>query len=42
MIDPAMMMAFYKSNAGISVLVLVVILEVVGYLVIRKIMAIDV
>jgi tight adherence protein B len=42
MLDPAMMAAFLKSGAGMAVLVLVGILEILGALVIRKIIAIDV
>ncbi|MFT5124916.1 MAG: tight adherence protein B, partial [Verrucomicrobiales bacterium] len=42
MLDPTMMMNFYTSVAGISMLVLVVVIEIIGFLVIRKIVNIDV
>ena len=42
LIDPQMMMPFFRSAMGISVLAVVVILEVCGALVIRKIVAIKV
>lgn len=42
MLDPVMMAAFLKSGAGVAVLVFVGILEILGALVIRRIIAIDV
>ena len=42
LLDPTMMMNFYTSVVGISMLVLVVMIEIVGFLVIRKIVNIDV
>ncbi|MFP6906999.1 MAG: type II secretion system F family protein [Verrucomicrobiota bacterium] len=42
LLDPTMMMNFYTSVVGISMLVLVVVIEIVGFLVIRKIVNIDV
>ncbi len=41
-LDPVMMMAFLRSGFGITLLVVVAILETVGALVIRKIIKIDV
>jgi tight adherence protein B len=41
-LDPAMMMAFFHSWLGVSVMVAVGVLEVMGFLVIRKIIHIDV
>ena len=41
-LDPAMMMAFLRSGLGVTLLVLVGILEVVGALIIRRIIHIDV
>jgi len=42
LIDPQMMKGFIASGAGISMMVLVVMLVVTGFLVIRKIVSIDV
>ena len=42
LLDPAMMMQFYTSVAGIAILIGVGVMVTVGFLVIRKIMAIDV
>lgn len=41
-LKPQMMRAFYTSPAGIGMLILVLVLELVGYLVIRKIVNIDI
>ncbi len=42
MIDPDMMMAFFRSRAGVMLLVLAGLLEIGGALLIRKIMRIEV
>jgi tight adherence protein B len=42
MLDPAMMVNFFTSIQGIAILVLVGMLEIVGFLIIRKIVNIDV
>ena len=41
-LDPVMMMTFIRSQAGIMVLLLVLVMEVCGALLIRKIVDIDV
>jgi tight adherence protein B len=41
-LDPVMMAAFLRSGAGMAILGLVAVLETLGALVIRKIIAIDV
>lgn len=41
-LDPLMMMAFFRSGFGITLLVVVAILEIIGALVIRRIINIDV
>ena len=42
MLDPAMMMSFYTSAMGIAMLVGVLVMVVVGFIIIRKIMKIEV
>ena len=41
-LDPVMMKSFYTSSVGIGLLILTGVLELVGYLVIRKIVNIDI